>query len=48
MVYGWCGRKYIDFEKLVLSFYRNFVTLNIFGYVTGLEEAGRQGTLRAE
>ena len=48
MVYGWCSGKYIDFEKRVLSFHRNFATLDIFGYVTGLGEAGRQGTLRAE
>ena len=48
MVYGWCGGEYIDFGKPVLTFYRNFATLDIFGFVTGLKEAGRQGTLRAE
>ena len=34
--------------ELVSSFYRNFATLNIFGNVMGLGEAGRQDTLRAD
>ena len=38
----------IDFKKPVLSCYRNFASFDIFGNVTGLREAGGQGTLRAE